>query len=93
MSFVSFVLAVIFIIRYFNASQKHLSTTLITSMSTVIHHILVKKLSKTSEDFLTIDFWSNRHMRTYLGITVHFFKLKAAQSYAGLQTIQRPSCN
>jgi len=32
-------------IRYFNLSRKYLSTTLITSMSTVIHQILVKKNS------------------------------------------------
>jgi len=40
-------------------------------MSTVIHQMLVKKLNETSEVLLTIDYWSNRQMPTYMGITVH----------------------
>jgi len=59
-------------IRHFNPSQKYLSTTLITSISTMIHHILGKKNYRTSEVLLTIDFWSKRHMHSYIGITVHF---------------------
>jgi len=41
-------------------------------MSTVIHQILVKKLSETSEVLLTIVVWSNSQMGSYIGVTVHF---------------------
>jgi len=41
-------------------------------MSTMIHLVLVKKLNETYEVLLTIDFWSNRQMRSCIGITVHF---------------------
>jgi len=42
-------------------------------MSTVVHHILVKKkLKETCEVLLTIDYWSNRQMPSYIGVTVHF---------------------
>jgi len=34
--------------------------------------MLLKKLNETSEVLWTIDFWSNRQMRSYLGITVLF---------------------
>jgi len=44
-------------------------------MSTVIHQILVKKLNETSEVLLTIDFWSNRQMRSYIGSTVHLYEI------------------
>jgi len=47
------------------------STTQITSLSSVIHQILLK-LNETSEVLLTIDVWSNRQMRSYTGVTVHF---------------------
>jgi len=46
-------------------------------MSTVIHQILVKKLNETSEVLLTIDFWSNRQMRSYIGSTVHLYEIKS----------------
>jgi len=39
-------------------------------MSTVIHQILVKKLNETREVLLTIDFWFNRQMCSYIWITV-----------------------
>jgi len=42
-------------------------------MSTVIHQILVeKKLNETCEVLLKTDHWSNRQMRSYISITVHF---------------------
>jgi len=59
-------------IRYFNPSRKYFCTTLITSMSSVIHQILLKILNETSEVLLTIDFWSNRQMRSCIGVTFHF---------------------
>ena len=48
-------------------------------MSTAMHRILVKKLHETCEVQLTIDFWSNRQMRSYIGVTVHFisFQIKS----------------
>ena len=59
-------------IKYFNPSRKYFSTTLIIGMSTAMHRILVKKLNETCEVQLTSDFWSNRQMRSYIGVTVHF---------------------
>jgi len=55
-------------------------------MSSVIHQILLKTLNETSEVLLAIDVLCNRQMSSYIGVTFHF-KLKAAQCYAGLQTI------
>ena len=43
-----------------------------TSLSSVIHQILLKKLNETSEVLLTIDIWSNRQIHSYIGVTVHF---------------------
>jgi len=40
-------------------------------MSTVIHQILVK-LNQRGLQWLTIDVWSNKQMRSYIGVTVHF---------------------
>jgi len=42
-------------------------------MSTVIHQKLKKKFNETTMVLLTIDFWSNRQMNSYigLGLTVH----------------------
>jgi len=31
-----------------------------------------EKLNETCEVLLTIDYWSNRQMRSYIGVTVHF---------------------
>ena len=52
-------------------SRKHLSTTLITGMATEIQHILVKKLNEANELSLTVDIWSNRQMRSCIGITAN----------------------
>jgi len=41
-------------------------------MSTVTHQILIKKLNGTCEVLLTIDYWSNRQMPSYVGTTVIF---------------------
>jgi len=38
----------------------------------MIHQILLKKLIETSWVLLTIDVWSNRQMRSYIAVTVHF---------------------
>jgi len=45
-------------------------------MPTVIDQILLKKLNETSEVLLTIDIWSNRKVRSYIGVTAHSFQIK-----------------
>ena len=67
-------------------SQKYFSPTLITSMSSVIHHILVKNPNEINEVLLTTDVWSNRQMRSWRHCSFDF-KFKDAQCYSGLQTI------
>jgi len=42
-------------------------------MSTeIIHGYWLKKVNGTSEVLMNIDFWSNKQMCSYIGITVHF---------------------
>jgi len=58
--------------------------------------ILVKKTVKkeTSEVLLllTVDLWSNRQMRSYIGITANFISNETLQNaMLRLQTIERPS--
>jgi len=66
---------------------------LVTSMSTkIIHGYWWNKLNETSEVLWTTNFWSNRQMRSYIGITVHFiWNEKLHNAMLRLQTIQRPS--
>jgi len=59
-------------VKVLNPSRKYLSTTLITSMSTVIHQILKKKINETYKVLLTIDYWFNRQMPSSIDIIVHF---------------------
>ena len=59
-------------------NRKHLSTNLLTEMACNISEVLTKKLIKAS---ITIDIWSNRQMRSFIGITAHFifnWKLETA---------------
>ena len=64
-------------------------------MSTEIHHIL----AINTELALTVEIWLNRqpHWNIRVDAQLHWhhysfhIKLEAAQRYAGLQTIQRPS--
>jgi len=62
-------------------------------MSTeMIHGYWYKKHNKTSQVWLTIDVWSNRQMRSYTGITVHFISnKKSCKAMLRLHTAQRPS--
>ena len=67
--------------RYSMPSRKHLSTKLIPQRYQNIYEDIVKLLSVSSQVCLTIDIWSNRQMRSYLGVTCHFivdFKLQCA---------------
>jgi len=60
-------------VKVFNLSRKYLSTRLITTRSSVIHRILIKrKLNETCEVLLTTDYWLNRQMPSLIGIIVHF---------------------
>jgi len=57
-------------------------------MSSVIHQILPKTLNETSEVLLTIDVLvQSTDAQLYCRHFSFHFKLKAAQCYAGLQTI------
>lgn len=53
-------------------SRKHLSTKLIQEKSTEIRNELKENLAKAISVCLTIDIWSNRQMRGFLGITGHY---------------------
>ena len=50
-------------------SRKHLSTVLLKK---TVKNKVLEKLSKTETINLTIDLWSNRQMKSYLGITGHY---------------------
>ena len=67
--------------RYSMPSRKHLSTKLIPERYKKVYANIVKLLSISSQVCLTLDIWSNRQMRSYLGVTCHFivdFKLHSA---------------
>ena len=62
-------------------SRKHLSTVLIPNKADDIHQKLSSLLSETQDLSLTVDIWSNRQMRSFIGITAHFihdWKLQTA---------------
>ena len=62
-------------------SRKHLSTNLLTEMVGNIREMLTKILIKVSELSITVDIWSNRQMRSFIGFTAPFisnWKLKTA---------------
>lgn len=58
--------------KYQFPSRKHLSTKLIQEKSTEIRNELKENLAKAISVCLTIDIWSNRQMRGFLGITGHY---------------------
>ncbi|KAK2192686.1 hypothetical protein NP493_25g04019 [Ridgeia piscesae] len=53
-------------------SRYHLSTKLIPETSANIHRKLQLLLETTSDISVTVDLWSNRQMRSFIGITAHF---------------------
>lgn len=53
-------------------SRKHLSSKLLEKNSGEIREKLMKAFDKVSRLSLAIDIWSNRQLRSYIGITVHF---------------------
>ena len=54
-------------------SRKHLSTNLIKNRANEIKKMLCLKLQRTSDISIMIDIWSNRQMRSFIGITVQYF--------------------
>jgi len=50
----------------------------------------VKKLNETSEVLLTIDIWSNRQMRSYIGVTSHSFQIKSCTMLCWLADDRNP---
>ena len=53
-------------------SRKQLSTVLLKKKYVKLKSSVLDKLKKTDTINLTIDLWSNRQMRSYLGITGHY---------------------
>lgn len=62
-------------------SRKHLSTVLIPNKAESVHNKLTKLLGEVPYLSVTVDIWSNRQMRSFIGITAHFihdWKLQTA---------------
>ena len=53
-------------------SRKHLSRKLLPDTTTQLHASVNAQLQLTKSVSLTIDIWSSRDMRSYIGITCHF---------------------
>ena len=53
-------------------SRKHLSSKLIDEKAQVIRTMLFESLKSADYICLTVDLWSNRAMKGFLGITAHF---------------------
>ncbi|KAK2145783.1 hypothetical protein LSH36_658g01037 [Paralvinella palmiformis] len=70
--------------RYQLPSRKHLTTTLITNKTTRSQIKMREELSKVANVCVTIDLWTSRQMRSYLGITGHY-----VQDYRLVSAIQR----
>ncbi|CAG2238821.1 unnamed protein product [Mytilus edulis] len=58
--------------KYQVPSRKHLSSKLLHEKSVEIKNNLVNTLKRAESVCLTIDLWSSRQMRGFLGITGHF---------------------
>ncbi|XP_065907752.1 zinc finger BED domain-containing protein 4-like [Dysidea avara] len=58
--------------QYQVPSRKQLSTVLLKKKYDKLKSSVLDKLKKTDTINLTIDLWSNRQMRSYLGITGHY---------------------
>lgn len=67
--------------RFVIPSRKHLTTTLVAQKDEQIRKKLIDVLQETQTVALTVDLWSNRQMKGFLGITCHFilnWSLKSA---------------
>ena len=58
--------------RYVVPSRKQLSTRLLGNMAATTRQRVMDKLGQAQSVCLTIDLWSNRQMRGFIGITGHF---------------------
>ena len=58
--------------RYQLPSRKHLTQKLLHSKMTSLHNSLCKELNQANHLAITIDLWSNRQMKAFLGITAHY---------------------
>ena len=54
-------------------SRKHLSLNLLKNKYDLVKSNVLRQLEGKKALNLTIDLWSNRQMRSYIGITFHFF--------------------
>ena len=55
-------------------SRKHLSTKILPEKTRRLHDDICEQLTDVSAMCLTIDIWSNRTMKAYIGITGHYIK-------------------
>ena len=53
-------------------SRKHLSYTLLPQRAERVRQMLKQQMSRAPSVYLTVDMWSSRDMRSYIGITSHF---------------------
>ena len=60
--------------RYQLPPRTHLTTTLITNKTTPLPNKMREELSNVASVCVTIDLWTSRQMRSYLGITGHYFQ-------------------
>ena len=58
--------------QYTLPSRKHLSKTLLRNKYDRPKAVVIEHLTTVTTLSLTIDLWSNRQMRSYLGITAHY---------------------
>ncbi len=66
--------------RYTLPSRKHLSTKLLTEKQKAIQCRLIELLGSVECVSVTLDMWSNRQMKGYIGITCHFIKRWSMQT-------------
>ena len=53
-------------------SRKHLSYALLPQRAERVRQMLKQQMSRAPSVYLTVDMWSSREMRSYIGITSHF---------------------
>ena len=58
--------------RYQLPSRKHLSTKLLSQKTASTHAAVQDQLKQATGICLTLDLWSSRQMRSFLGITCHY---------------------
>ena len=60
--------------RYTLPSRKHLTNQLIPAKTTEIENKLKKVFQDLKNVCVTVDIWTSKQMRSFLGVTVHFIK-------------------